>query len=189
MLGMAMSGYSVVDIAPPPEHSEAVPAQSVGSDLGAMRGLAELALVPSAPRLPVAAGTPNPWVLKRLTQRHKDMIVLSLQGLEREKVAEYCGCTPQYVTMINRQPLARAYIAELEQHLDLRLRGMYSKSLDAIDAGLKSPKISDKLAAAQIHLRALGKDVPGPDTSKQTAEDVVGAMLVQGTNVQINNYR
>lgn len=131
----------------------------------------------------------NPWILKRLSQKHKDMIALSLQGLDREKVGEYCGCTPQYVTMINRQPLAREYIADLESHMDLRLRGLYSRSLDALQAGLSSPRISDKLAAAQIQLRAIGKEVPGPDDSKQTAEDIVGAMLVQGTNVQVNINR
>ena len=117
------------------------------------------------------------------------MVTLSLQGLSREKVAEYCGCTPQYVTMINKQPLARALRADLEQHLDLRLRGLYERSLDALQEGLTSPKISDKLAAAQIQLRAIGKDVPGPDDSKQTAEDVVSAMLIQGNNVQVNINR
>jgi hypothetical protein len=131
-------------------------------------------------------GQKNPWVLKRLSQKHKDMVTLSLQGLDREKVAEFCGCTPQYVTMINKQPLARILIAELESHLDLRLRGMYVKSLNALDKALTSPKIADQLAAAQIQLKAIGKSEPGPDDSKQTAEDVVSAMLIQGSNVQVN---
>lgn len=131
----------------------------------------------------------NPWVLKRLSGKHKDMIVLSLQGLTRDKVAEYCGCTPEYVTMINKQPLARAYIADLEAHLDLRLRGLYEHSINAISDGLKSPKVSDRLAAASLHLETIGKRTPVSDDSVQTAEDVVGAMLIQGSNVQVNIRR
>ena len=128
----------------------------------------------------------NPFILKRITQRHKDMAVLSLQGLSRGKVAEFCGCTPEYITMINKQPLIRAYIADLEAHADLRLRGLYEKSISAIDAGLTSPKISDKLAAAQLQLSTIGKLKPSEDIGKETAEDVVSAMLIQGSNVQIN---
>ena len=128
----------------------------------------------------------NPFVLKKLTQKHKDMAVLSLQGLSREKVGEYCGCTPEYVTMICKQPLVRAFIADIEAHLDLKLRGLYDKSIDAINAGLTSPKVSDKLAAAQLQLGTIGKLKAAPSDSNQTAEDVVAAMLIQGNNVQVN---
>ena len=135
--------------------------------------------LPSSPKA-------NPFILKKLTQKHKDMVVLSLQGLSRDKVAEVCGCTPEYVTMINKQPLARAYIADLEEHLDLRLRGMYERSLDAIKDGLTSPKISDRLAAAQIQMAATGKSELSSGKDSQTAEDVVGAMLIQAGSVQVN---
>lgn len=131
----------------------------------------------------------NPWILKRLKQIHKDAAVLSMQGLSREKVAEFCGKTEAWVTLVCKQPLVQAYISELEAHADLRLRGMYEKSLDALDAGFASPKISDKLAAAGMQLRAIGKDVHDPSENKQTAEDVVSAMLIQATNVQVNNYQ
>jgi hypothetical protein len=132
---------------------------------------------------------PSPWILKRLTQLHKDAITLSLQGLPREKVAEFCNRTPAWVTMVCKQPLARLFMKDLEQHLDLRLRGLYEKSINAIEAGLTGPRISDKLAAAQLHLTTIGKMKPPPDESKETAEDVVAAMLVQGTNVQVNINR
>ena len=137
---------------------------------------------PGAPK----PDTKNPFVLKKLSQKHKDMVMLSLQGLSREKVAEYCGCTPEYVTMINKQPLARAYIADLEGHLDLKLRGMYEKSIDAIKDGLNSPRVSDKLAAASLHLETIGKRTPRVDEGKESAEDVVSAMLISGNNVQVN---
>lgn len=173
---------------PPPSSSQGVPAATPFSTQQPSAGEDSRGEAPggnASSKSAVVLGK-NPWVLKRLTQRHRDMVTLSLQGLSREKVGEYCGCTPEYVTMINKQPLARAYIAELESHMDLRLRGLYERSLDALQAGLTSPKISDKLAAAQIQLRAIGKTEPGPDDSKQTAEDVVSAMLIQGTNVQVN---
>jgi len=142
----------------------------------------------SAPSRAAARIIPaNAFILKRLTQKHKDMITLSLQGLSREKVGEYCGCTPQYVTMINKQPLARAYIADIEQHLDMRLRGMYEKSITTIEnVMVNGRKDTDRLAAAALQLDAIGKRKLDGDEGKETAEDVVAAMLVQGENVQIN---
>lgn len=135
-------------------------------------------------------GGKNPWVLKHLKQIHKDAISLSLTGkLSREQVAEYCGKTPAWVTLILKQPLAREYIKELEDFLDLRLRGLYEKSVAAIDAGLSSPKVSDKLAAATLQLRTIGKLDPADSGAAQTAEDVVAAMLIQGDNVQVNFNR
>jgi hypothetical protein len=150
-----------------------------------------LTIVPESEVRSTASSLPlpparNPFLLKKLTQKHKDMVVLSLQGLSRDKVAEVCGCTPEYVTMIARQPLAKAYIAELEEHMDLRLRGLYEKSIDAIQAGLASPKVSDKLAAAQIQMAAVGKSELPAGKDNQTAEDVVGAMLIQAGSVQVN---
>lgn len=149
----------------------------------------DLALVesPAAPLLPTAK---NPWTIKRLTQVHKDAITLSMQGLSREKVAEFCGRTPAWVTLVCKQPLAREYIAELEAHADLRLRGMYDKSLNVLDEVLAGAGTrADQLKAVDITFNALGKNKPGPDDGKQTAEDVVGAMLIQDSNVQVTINR
>ena len=137
------------------------------------------------PTTPVPSGG-NPFILKKLTQLHKDAAVLSLQGLSREKVAEFCGRTPEWVTLICKQPLVKAYIADIEAHLDMKLRGMYEKSIDAIGAGLNSSKVSDKLAAAQLHLGTIGKLKSNNVEGRESAEDVVAAMLIQGSNVQIN---
>lgn len=134
----------------------------------------------------VPAPVKNPWILKKLTQVHKDAITLSMQGLSREKVAEFCGKTPAWVTLVCKQPLARAYIADLEAHADLRLRGLYEKSITAIDTALTSPKVSDRLAAAQLQLGTMGKLKPDLNEGKETAEDIVSAMLIQGNNVQVN---
>ena len=128
----------------------------------------------------------NPFVLKRLSNKHKNMVALSRQGMSRDSVAEYCGCTPQYVTMILKQPLARAYIADLEVHLDTRLRGLYEKSVNVIADVLDNGKNADRLAAAQIQLEAIGKRKLDPSEGKQTAEDIVSAMLIQNSNVQVN---
>ena len=161
--------------------------EEVGERADAFRAhLTSLSMQETTPTIPAAK---NPFVLKKLSQKHKDMITLSLQGLSREKVGEYCGCTPEYVTMICKQPLARAYLADIEAHLDLKLRGMYEKSINAIDSGLTSPKVSDKLAAAQLHLGTIGKLKAVATDSKETAEDVVTAMLIQGNNVQVNVKR
>lgn len=136
---------------------------------------------------PTTGGGKPPIILKKLSNKHKEMISLALQGKPREYIGQACKCRPEYVTFIMRQPLARAYIAEIEEHLDSRLRGMYNKSLDAIEDGLGAGRVSDRLAAAKLQLTAIGKVKPDKENDRESAEDVVGAMLqVAAGNVTIN---
>lgn len=124
------------------------------------------------------------FVLKKLNNKHKQIISMALQGESRETVAEAIGCTPNYVSMILRQPLAKAYIEELNSYLDTKMVGLYEKSIDAIDRGLGSKNGQVSLAAAKLALQATGKLQPSKE-AERTAEDVVANILNVGGTVVI----
>lgn len=129
-------------------------------------------------------GTTEQIVLQKLTTKHKQIISLALQGESRDVVAEACGCTPQYVSFLLRQPLAKQWIEEVNAYLDVKLVGMYTKSLDAIDRGLDSKDRRVALEAAKLQMTATGKAQPSKD-AQRTAEDVVMNILNVGGTVRV----
>lgn len=135
---------------------------------------------------PIKAG----FELKKLSQKHKTIIALHSQGVCRYDVGAIAGCTPEYVSMVVAQPLAKAYLQQLEEYMDSRLRSLYSKSVDAIDKGLENDDPDVALKAARLQMEAAGKLKPKESEAK-TAEDVVAAILskanlIVAQNVQIN---
>jgi hypothetical protein len=134
------------------------------------------------------------WQLKKLSQKHKNIIALHAQNVKREDIGKTVGCTPEYVSMIMQQPLAREYMRDLEKYMDSRLEALYGRSVDVIQNGLDGDATDTQLKAARLQLEVTGKLKP-KDSDKQTAEDVVSALLKYassggviaiGNNVQVN---
>lgn len=130
------------------------------------------------------------WVLKKLSQKHKHIVALHLQSVSRMDIGAICGCTPEYVSMLLRQPLVQAYLKETEAYMDERLRALQGKSIDAIESGLDSGDGELQLKAARLQLEATGKLKQVAD-KERSAEDVVAdilarATVVIGQNVQVN---
>lgn len=126
------------------------------------------------------------WELKSLSQKHKNIIALHAQSVSRTDIGQVCGCTPEYVSMIVAQPLAKEYLRELEQYMDSRLQTLYGKSVDVIQSGLAGNATDTQLKAARLQLEVTGK-LKGDRNENQTAEDVVAAIMARVTvNVQNN---
>jgi hypothetical protein len=106
--------------------------------------------------------------------------------MKREEVASFCKCTPALVTMLAVSDLGRAYLSEIEEVMDQRLRALYSKTIDAIDDQLCNGKGADKIAAAKLQLQATGK-LGARTEDAETAEDVIARILALQVNVTVNN--
>lgn len=98
------------------------------------------------------AETPAGWRLKQLKPKHKDICALIAQGIGRAQIASVCGITPEYVTMLSRQPLCIAYIKELNEYAGLQLEAMFAKTVEVIGEGLASGNTKDQLQAARLQL-------------------------------------
>jgi len=151
------------------------------------------ATVTSPSTLPTIHIEDTGWQLKRLKEKHKNIIALHAQCMKREDIAAVVGCTPEYVSMIMQQPLAKAYMREVEKYMDSRLEALYGHSIDTIEKGLAGNATDTQLKAARLQLEATGK-LKKSTTEAQTAEDVVAALMKAaisgvvaiGTNVQVN---
>lgn len=143
---------------------------------------------PTAPADPPATlpGTKTP-LLKKLTKRHKHMLALKMQGVPRDEIGSLCSCTPEYVSMLAQQPLAKEYMHGLQAEIDSRLTGLFSRSVDAIADALATSKPDDtRLKAARLQLQAIGKFNESAPPSR-SAEDIVALILQNnGGLVQVN---
>ncbi len=124
----------------------------------------------------------EPWQPKRLTPKHRQILSLYAQSMKREDVASLCKCTPALVTMLAKSDLGRAYLTEIEEAMDQRLRLLQHKVIDTIEDQLDNGKGENKLKAAALQMRATGKLGHDPQEDEDTAEDVIQRII----NMQVN---
>ncbi len=102
------------------------------------------------------------WELKQLKPLHKNVASLVAQGLKNVEVAAMCNITPEYVSMLLRQPLVREYVAEMCEITGTRLEALFEKSVEVIAETMRSGSNGDKLKAARLQLEAT-KRIGRPD--------------------------
>lgn len=129
---------------------------------------------------------PEPgWLLQKLSPKHKTAAALLAQGVGRAVIAEVCDCTPEYITMLGRQPLFRAYIKEMSQFTEARLEALFDSSVNVMAEAMLTGSNDDKLKAAKLQLEATGRvgrfqergrEDPGNERLEQLAERLVGLL-------------
>ena len=131
------------------------------------------------------------WELKKLKGKHKTIVALHLQGLNRVDIGAIAECTPEYVSMVLKQPVAKEYMAEMNAYMDQRLEQSFGKAVEVIHETLDSDDEEIQLKAARLALEATGR-LKGSEQKTRSAEDVVAAILanastiIVGQNVQVN---
>lgn len=132
-------------------------------------------------------GGPPKILLRKLSLKHKQAIALVLQGMSREDAGEAVGFTPEYITFLLQQPIAKEHIAHINRAVSTQLEALYGKSVQAMASGLNHSDPDVKLRAAKLQLQTTGRLEPSEE-SKKTAEDVVSAILL-GVQVNVNSPR
>lgn len=130
------------------------------------------------PALPPASegddASDSKWELKTLTERHKNICALIAQGLKRGQIAAICDVTPEYVTMLAKQPKCIAYIREMNAFAALQLDAMFTKTVEVINDAMDSGNTDEKLKAARLQLevtKRLGRPDPNAGTDRPSTED------------------
>lgn len=121
----------------------------------------------------VAAEPQKAWELKELKQVHKDVASLFAQGMKNVQIAQLCDITPEYVHMLLKQPLVKAYIAEMCEVVGTRMEALFVKSVDVIADTLEHGTEAGKLKAVRLQLEATkrigsgnGGGLVQPDTDR-----------------------
>ena len=94
------------------------------------------------------------WELKELKPMHKTVASLFAQGKKNVEIAAICDCTPQYVGMLLRQPLVKAYISEMCEVVGTRLEALFAQSVEVISDAMTNGTTNEKLKAARLQLEA-----------------------------------
>lgn len=107
------------------------------------------------------------WQMKKLKPKHKQIASLLAQGARNIDIAKMIGVTPEYVSMLTRQPLMQSYIAEMCQHTGLRVEALFEKSVDVIADTLRTGTESGRLKAARLQLEVTKRIGRGEPLSNQ----------------------
>lgn len=102
------------------------------------------------------------WQLTKLKPLHKQVASLSAQGLKNTEVAQIVGITPEYVSMLLRQPLVKEYVAQMCEVVGVRLEALFEKSVDVIAETMVNGSEKGRLQAARLQLEAT-KRIGRPD--------------------------
>lgn len=135
----------------------------------------------------------NEWVLLELKPMHKQVAALLAQGFKNVQVAAMTNITPEYVSMLLRQPLIRQEIARLCDIANTRMESLFESSVDAVAEVLVSGSHKDKLAAARLQMEAtrrIGRfEAGGRDTGDNIdrLEKLADRLLQLQSNVRKGN--
>lgn len=142
---------------------------------------------PGTPAPTPAKDTKPKWQLKKLTTKHKRIVALKVAGLSRADIAEACGCTPEYVTMLMNQPLVIAMVEQEQLALDQDLRDLTGEAVTAIRRTIRSGDDAVALRSAELVLKSQGKLTPNEVKPGETAEDFVSRIMqINNSQVQVN---
>lgn len=91
------------------------------------------------------------WEMKELKPWHKQFCSMLAQGIDRETIAKVLGITPQYVTMLTKQPLVVTYIREMCQFASLQLEAQFVEGVKVIGEVMKEGAPKERLQAVRLN--------------------------------------
>lgn len=121
--------------------------------------------------LPLLSQNMAEFILKEMTAKHRQAMSLLAQGVGRQTIAELCEWTPEYITMLARQPLCQEYIKGIAEFVDMRFQAMAEQTADVISDTLRTGSEKGKLSAAKLQLEVTHKIGPERTTPAQMGEE------------------
>lgn len=97
------------------------------------------------------------WLLKELKPKHRQICSLIAQGFQNTVVAQAVGCTPEYITMLLRQPLIKECLSGFQEYAEAQLGAMFVKSVSVIGETLDNGNYTEKMKAARLQLEVTGR--------------------------------
>lgn len=110
------------------------------------------------------------WQMKKLTQRHKNIASLMAQGASRQDIAKLADVTPEYITMLSKQPLMQQHIRSICELAGTRMEALFERVVDTIAETLDKGSEGGKLKAARLQLEAT-KRIGRADLSPRSGND------------------
>jgi len=116
-----------------------------------------------------------PWLMKKLKPKHLEIASLLAQGFKNVQIAAMTGVTPQYITMLLKQPLMIQEISRISAIAGTRMEALFEQSVDCIANVMQNGKHGDQLKAVRLQLEAT-KRIGRPDPMANNNEDTTGRL-------------
>lgn len=94
------------------------------------------------------------WEMKELKPWHRQLCSLLAQGIDRGTISQILDCTPEYVSMLTRQPKIIEYVNEMAGFASLQLEAQFTKAVTAIGDTLENGNAKEKMMAARLQMEA-----------------------------------
>jgi len=107
------------------------------------------------------------WQMKELKPKHKQVCAMLAQGIDRRTISNVVGVTPEYITMLSKQPLMKDYIAEMCQAAGLQLDAMFVQSVEVISEVMANGSPKERVAAARLQMEATKRIGSGSSIPKE----------------------
>lgn len=91
------------------------------------------------------------WELQNLTPMHKQLCSLLAQGIDRQTIAQALDITPEYVSMLAKQPLVQKYIQEMCQFASLQLEAQFVEGVKVIGDVMANGSDKERLQAVRLN--------------------------------------
>jgi hypothetical protein len=95
--------------------------------------------------------SPEKWELQELKPWHQQFCSLLAQGIDRETIAKVLDITPNYVSMLSKQPLIQAYIKDMCQFATVQLEAQFAKSVAVIGEVMDKGNGKERLQAVRLN--------------------------------------
>ena len=113
--------------------------------------------------------------LKSLTQRHKLIIGLHLNGKSNEHIADVVGCSRMTVGYVIRDPLAQEVITYYYEGIESELKALFPKVVDAVRDALDNGAIGIRLKGVDRFAKLTGLDAREGENKGTTVQIIMDA--------------
>lgn len=96
-------------------------------------------------------GTASKWEMKELKPIHKQLCSMLAQGIDRQTIAQVLDITPEYVSMLSKQPLVQKYIQEMCQFASLQLEAQFVEGVKVIGDVMANGNDKERLQAVRLN--------------------------------------
>lgn len=130
------------------------------------------------------------WELKKLRPMHRQICALIAAGQKYVNIAPIVGCTPEYISMLMRQPIIKTEVDRLSDVAMTRLKALTEQSVEVIGTTLRDGSEKGKLQAARLVLEGTGRLGRGAGGGAEAPADMADRLLQLSERlVQMNSQR
>jgi hypothetical protein len=94
--------------------------------------------------------------LKRLSQRHKLIIGMHLNGIPHVKIAEHVGCSRETIGLVIKDPLAQEVVTYYYEGVEEELKALFPRVVGAVREALDNASIDTKLKGVDRFAKLTG---------------------------------